>query len=111
MALQKMTPQEIEELTDWLLHIATCTDPLLLRMPPDVYKPVAAWLQMSGAGLVDCDSDMKPWNMPQDLVDFYCDVWFAAKLATMRAARREPPTDFKRGGGPLFGGDGGPNDW
>jgi len=105
------TREETEQLAAWLAHLTTNTDPDELQMPPQFYWPVAAWLQMAGAGIVDADSDMKPWNMPTDVAAYFVHVWYAARRAAIAVARNAPPNtsgvfDMKRGSGPLFGGGG-----
>jgi hypothetical protein len=53
---------------------------------PDCYKPVAAWLQMHGHNMVnEGDTDVKPWSMPQALIEYWADVWYANRVGMLRA--------------------------
>jgi hypothetical protein len=109
-----LTREDIEEFAAWFEHLVANTNPDDMCMPPEKYRSTAAWLQLFGMGAVDANSDVKPWNMPPDIADFYSGVWYANRLAALRVAQRQgavkpkSPLDFTdrgKGPGPLFGGD------
>jgi hypothetical protein len=75
-----------EELATWFASMATNTDPDKVLPVPDCYKPVAAWLQMHGHNMVnEGDTDVKPWSMPQALIEYWADVWYANRVGMLRA--------------------------
>ncbi len=111
MGMPHLNREAVEQLAAWFEHIASNTNPDDMCMPPDEYRSTAAWLQLHGIEAVDSESDIMPWNMPDDVADFYSKVWYASRLAALRVAQRESTRkiniDHREGKGPLFGGSGG----
>jgi len=109
VSMPPLTREDIEEFAAWFEHLVANTNPDDMCMPPEKYRSTAAWLQLFGMGALDADSDVKPWNMPQDIADFYAGVWYANRLAALRVAQKQGNKktlmDHREGKGPLFGGD------
>lgn len=85
----KMTPEQIEQLTEWFESLAT-NDPDRVLPPPEFYAPTIAYLQMHSMDIISKrDTDMRPWNMSAPLVEYYADVWYAQRRGVLRAAKAE----------------------
>jgi hypothetical protein len=79
-----------EELATWFALTATNTDPDKVLPVPNCYKPIAAWLQMHGSEMLnEGDTDLKPWNMPQALIEYWADVWYANRVGMLRALQQQ----------------------
>jgi hypothetical protein len=107
-ATHRMAPlsaSDKDELATWFASLASNEDPDKVMPVPECYKPVAAWLQMYGNDIVnEQNEDMKPWNMPEPLVEYWADVWYANRVGMLRAFQQQKAVD---GHGvprtPLFG--------
>lgn len=110
--LRKLSEGEIQELTAWFEHLITVDNPADVQMPPECYRPTAAYIQMRGNGLIDDNdtSGLKPWNMAPDLIEHYVDVWYANRVGVLRGrlaqqAKGKSEDDSEGGHIPwLFGG-------
>jgi hypothetical protein len=96
-----------EELATWFASMATNTDPDKVLPVPDCYKPVAAWLQMFSNDIVnESNTDVKPWSIPQALIEYWADVWYANRVGMLRAfqqKRNEQDEEHTLPSGALFG--------
>ena len=94
-----LTADEKVELQDWFINLSTNSDPDAALEVPAFYKPAIAWAQMSSYGMVDVDShDMKPWKLPVSQVDYWCDIWFANHVASLRVQQKHQAEQESKAG-------------
>jgi hypothetical protein len=111
--MASLSAADKEELATWFTSMATNTDPNNVMPIPDCYKPVAAWLQMYSNDIInEQDTDMKPWNMPSEIVEYWADVWYANRVGMLRAFQEQKANHDEAHGlpsGALFGIHSDPN--
>lgn len=93
-----LTDAEKEELATWFASLSNHAPDAVLPVP-ECYKAVIAWSQMYGSDIVDeRNEDLKPWRMPQHLVDFWSDVWYASRVGALRAMREQENAERREHG-------------
>lgn len=83
-----LTPLQMGELIRWFEMLAEAEQPSDVLPVPDFYRSTAAWIQLYACDVVNEDSDIKPWNMPESLARFYSDVWYAQRVAMLGTHQR-----------------------
>jgi hypothetical protein len=88
--LGALSAEEKSELIAWLAHVHTNADPNGVLPVPQCYRHVLAWQQMYGSNIVDeRNDDVKPWNMSQQMADYWADVWYASRVSMLMTVMRE----------------------
>lgn len=79
---RSLTPEELQELSEWMEHLNTNGNPDEVRPIPECYKGTIVCMTLKNMGIEG--DDLRPWNIPQPVIDFYADVWLAHQKSALR---------------------------